>query len=577
MKNVHVLSTEKLIKSAGDLVRDKYGSIHIFTKNDSKEYGKTTTKLNIYITSDEGIKEGDWFIHPDSSCFDKEWKEVSIGGYEILQVIKVDENFIYHSSMMAIHKNINIKKIILTTDQDLIKDGVQDIDDEFLEWFVKNSSCEFVDTFIDAMGCAIEHCNANPCINYKIIIPQEEPNYNMKNVHLLPTDKPSRLYQKENRFQLSTHPAIDWYISSASYKPVNIYITSDEEIKEGDWYNYLGQITKRIRKNTRAEYTYPNYQKIILTTNQDLINDGVQPIDDEFLEWFVKNPSCEFVEVDKNWNYPLDKRWEYKIMIPKKEPTIEEEYLKDELKKYDGIGVVVLNKPEELKTSEEWQNQFPNPTVLDPDGWNRKNYQYSWFEEKITLAEYESRLSRSTVKGHILQEELKHPKVFSENGNELFFDEQGNIIREEPDYTELLQPVGTRQEIDISKYIMGIDPIDEQEIPKTNLERLPFPELIKEFAEYYKNISLVEEPKQETLEEAADKYGFRVPYDGSNDFYDKEAIKHFIAGAKWQAERMYSEEDLREAFKAGEDSKEDEINGDGETSFNEWFEQFKKK
>jgi hypothetical protein len=36
--------------------------------------------------------------------------------------------------------------------------------------------------------------------------------------------------------------------------------------------------------------------KIILTTDQDLIKDGVQAIDDEFLEWFVKNPSCEEVE-----------------------------------------------------------------------------------------------------------------------------------------------------------------------------------------------------------------------------------------------------------------------------------------
>jgi hypothetical protein len=44
--------------------------------------------------------------------------------------------------------------------------------------------------------------------------------------------------------------------------------------------------------------------------------------------------------------------------------------------------------------------------------------------------------------------------------------------------------------------------------------------------------------EKETLEEAADKYGFRVPYDGSNDFYDKEVIKHFIAGAKWMQEQM---------------------------------------
>ena len=47
---------------------------------------------------------------------------------------------------------IDCKKIILTTDQDLIKDGVQAIDDDFLEWFVKNPSCEVV----DVLKCPIE-------------------------------------------------------------------------------------------------------------------------------------------------------------------------------------------------------------------------------------------------------------------------------------------------------------------------------------------------------------------------------------------------------------------------------------
>lgn len=36
-----------------------------------------------------------------------------------------------------------------------------------------------------------------------------------------------------------------------------------------------------------------------------------------------------------------------------------------------------------------------------------------------------------------------------------------------------------------------------KEEPKTNLERLPFPELVKEFAEYYKKVRLIEEPKQD--------------------------------------------------------------------------------
>ena len=52
---------------------------------------QTIKCMNMHIISEEEIKVGDWFIHPDSSCFNKECKEVSIGGYEILQVIKVDK------------------------------------------------------------------------------------------------------------------------------------------------------------------------------------------------------------------------------------------------------------------------------------------------------------------------------------------------------------------------------------------------------------------------------------------------------------------------------------------------------
>jgi hypothetical protein len=69
------------------------------------------------------------------------------------------------------------KKIILTTDQDLIKDGVQAIDDEFLEWFVKNPSCEEVEVkkqYVTPLGDIVDTCYDNERLNYKIIIPQEE-------------------------------------------------------------------------------------------------------------------------------------------------------------------------------------------------------------------------------------------------------------------------------------------------------------------------------------------------------------------------------------------------------------------
>jgi hypothetical protein len=56
---------------------------------------------------------------------------------------------------------------------------------------------------------------------------------------------------------------------------------------------------------------------------------------------------------------------------------------------------------EEKKTSQDWQLQHPNPEVLDPDGWDRTNFQYSWYEELITYNEYQKRLMSSTVMGKV--------------------------------------------------------------------------------------------------------------------------------------------------------------------------------
>lgn len=53
------------------------------------------------------------------------------------------------------------------------------------------------------------------------------------------------------------------------------------------------------------------------------------------------------------------------------------------------------------KTSEEWQKLYPEPKVLDPDGWDRTNFQHSWYEELITLEMYKDRLFQSTVRGNV--------------------------------------------------------------------------------------------------------------------------------------------------------------------------------
>ena len=240
----------------------------------------------------------------------------------------------------------------------------------------------------------------------------------MKNIHLIPTDKDSNLFIGDLSGQLH----FNYSIEKGSSRNQHIYITNSEEIKEGDWYFITESISKCESKYEANDLT-DICKKIILTTDPDLIKDSVQPISNEFLQWFVQNPSCEEVEVKIDCDIcALECTTNkcpnlfYKIIIPKEEP-------KD----------VVLG----YKTS-----------------------------------------------------------------------------------------------------------LDAQMLDKI-------------------------EPKQETLEEFINSQ----PYYGSCTYEYKEGIEE---GAKWQQERMYSEEDMAEAFIAC--WKVNVPNGiECKVSFNEWFEQFKKK
>jgi hypothetical protein len=176
----------------------------------------------------------------------------------------------------------------------------------------------------------------------------------MKNIHLIPTDKPSNITIRKRTGELVydaepfTHD--EWDVISNQ----NIYITSDEEIKEGDWFIALDGSNDIYKANKVwldiiKENSNPS-QKIILTTDQDLIKDDVQSIDYEFLEWFVKNPSCEEVEVGKT-NKLIDiyaekheYKWvvKYQIYIPKEEPKQHVEFINNNIEEFD-------NKLKEVK------------------------------------------------------------------------------------------------------------------------------------------------------------------------------------------------------------------------------------
>ena len=190
----------------------------------------------------------------------------------------------------------------------------------------------------------------------------------MKNIHVLPTDKPSRLFYIKKILVLDRKKKIysESYKNLHEYKNQNIYITSDEKIKEGN-YTYhrvfgVGKITNVNGKKcfvtiklsstdgsitTPWKRNIPDIKKIILTTDPQLIADGVQAIDDEFLERFVKNPSCEFAHLGfKSIIGDSETKRTWKIIIPKEEQKEVENDWEEIL--FDFIDFYPCQLPDEL-------------------------------------------------------------------------------------------------------------------------------------------------------------------------------------------------------------------------------------
>ena len=117
----------------------------------------------------------------------------------------------------------------------------------------------------------------------------------MKNIHLLSTELPSRLYLEYGDGDLCLANTILPQTQRSNNQ--HLYITSDDKIEVGDYhFNYTNK-TKVSNYNLGTKNpNIDSYRKIILTTDPILIEGGVQEIDDEFLKWFVNNPTCEFVE-----------------------------------------------------------------------------------------------------------------------------------------------------------------------------------------------------------------------------------------------------------------------------------------
>ena len=210
----------------------------------------------------------------------------------------------------------------------------------------------------------------------------------MKNIHVLPTDNYSPLVYSTNKYGglfLSKYysPTKDM---GDSYQ--HIYITSDEEIKFNVYCLINGVICKtelfenkivsrQLTGGATMDICKSEYSEIILTTDQDLIKNSIQAIDDEFLEWFVNNPSFKGVEVIYGLYNPSGRKvnfeilnqnhsqcvWKYKIIIPNEEPKcqhptrLREYYHKNAFKCFECNKIItstdIINPKSNKETLEE--------------------------------------------------------------------------------------------------------------------------------------------------------------------------------------------------------------------------------
>jgi hypothetical protein len=113
----------------------------------------------------------------------------------------------------------------------------------------------------------------------------------MKNIHLIPTENSSRLAIDTTENKLYLQGIL--HEKTINVLPQNIYITNDEEIKVGDWCYQVELNDGKVDKcyDVTLYHTWTNngvdkkrkFKKIILTTDQDLISDGIEQISEDVL------------------------------------------------------------------------------------------------------------------------------------------------------------------------------------------------------------------------------------------------------------------------------------------------------
>ena len=175
----------------------------------------------------------------------------------------------------------------------------------------------------------------------------------MKNIFLIPTDKESRLWRDLDSNKL-TFDNLSHSNSNECTKCSHeyVYITSDSKFVRDEYITDGIEVIKATSKLVDAQGLVGrrDWNKIIITTDPELIKDGVHPIGEDFLKWFVENPTCIKVEVVYGLFNPMGRQvdpndlgqnhskcvWKYKIITTKEE---QKQHIVDMMKGDEELGL----------------------------------------------------------------------------------------------------------------------------------------------------------------------------------------------------------------------------------------------
>jgi hypothetical protein len=171
----------------------------------------------------------------------------------------------------------------------------------------------------------------------------------MKNIFLIHSDTPVRYYENH-------------------YVNQNVYITTDSKFVRDEYITDGIEVIKATPKLVDAQGLVDrrDWKKILMTTDPELIKDGVHPIGEEFLQWFVENPTCFKVEVVYGLFNPMGRQvdpndlgqnhsqcvWKYKIITTKEE---QKQHLIDMMRGDEELGL--YDESREIKVEDIFNDE----------------------------------------------------------------------------------------------------------------------------------------------------------------------------------------------------------------------------